>query len=121
MKNNINLEIALSIGLVALGVLVLNPFDFWMPDVLMFCMAAGGLVAFGFFGTFVLHERAHDERDMNERSLAGRLAFLAGSGVLLLAILVEGYAHAVDPWLVFALAAMLFTKIGARLYREWTL
>lgn len=121
MKNSIILEVVLSVGLVSLGVLVLNPFEIWMPDLLMFCMAAIGLVVFGFLGTYILHEHARDERDMNERSLAGRLAFLAGSGVLLLAILVQGYMHEVDPWLVLALAAMLFTKIGVRLYREASL
>ena len=121
MKNNNWFELFLSAGLVVLGVLLLNPFEIWMPDLAMFCMTAVGLAAFGFLGTFVLRESAHDERERHERSLAGRVAFLAGSGTLLIAVLIEGYNHEVDPWLVVALSIMLLSKIGTRLYSDWTL
>jgi hypothetical protein len=48
--------------------------------------------------------------------LAGRIAFLAGSAILLLGIVVQTYFHALDPWLVAALAAMVIAKMVGNAY-----
>ncbi len=60
----------------------------------------------------------YDERDALHRTLAGRNAFLAGSGILTLAIVIQGYTHSVDPWLVLALIAMIVVKIGTRIWSD---
>lgn len=113
MKNNIK-EYVVTVGMIGIAVLLLNPFGFWMPDMLVICMLAIGLALFGAFASFILREKAEDERDEQHKSLAGRNAFLTGSGILMLGIVVQGYTHTVDPWLVFALIGMVVTKLVTR-------
>jgi len=117
MRNNL-LEALVTVCLVGLAILLLNPFQFWMPDILVMCMLAVTLGLFGLFASFILREGVVDERDGLHRTLAGRNAFLAGSGVLTLAIVVQGYSHAVDPWLVIALIAMIIVKILTRVWSD---
>jgi hypothetical protein len=117
MKNN-TAQIVVSFVLIILSVLLLNPFDFWMPNMMVVGMLALVLVCFGVFASFILREKAFDERDSAHRSLAGRNAFLAGSAVLMLGIVVQGYAHTVDPWLVGALTTMIIVKISSRIWSD---
>lgn len=113
MKNNLK-ETVVTIALIATAILLLNPFHFWMPDMMVMGMLAVALALFGIFASFILRERSADERDDQHKSLAGRNAFLAGSGILTLGIAVQGYTHAVDPWLVLALISMVMVKIVTR-------
>src|SRR3989344_3580978 len=99
MKNKITKEIIVSLTLVVLAVLLLNPFHFWMPDMMVMGILAALLVLFGIFASFILKETIFDERDDANRSLAGRNAFLSGSAVLMLGIVIEGYSHSIDSWL----------------------
>lgn len=117
MKNNY-IEVFTTIMLVLLAVLILNPFSFWMPDMMVMGILVGTLVVFGMFASFVLREKAEDERDALHKSLAGRNAFLAGAGVLMLGILIEGYNHAVDPWLVGGLIVMIVAKVLSRFWSD---
>ena len=117
MKNNI-IEKVVAGALILIAVLLLNPFNFWMPDMMVFGMLAFTLVLFGLFASFILRENTQDERDEYHRTLAGRNAFLAGSAVLIIGIMIEGYMHAVDPWLVIALTVMLVVKIATRIWSD---
>lgn len=117
MKNNLK-ETIVTVALIVIAILLLNPFDFWMPDMIVICMLAIVLGLFGIFASFILREKSVDERDEQHRTLAGRNAFLAGSGVLTLGIVVQGYTHTVDPWLVIALIVMIFVKIGTRVWSD---
>lgn len=117
MKNNL-LEKVVTLALVIIAVLLLNPFDFWMPDMMVMGMLAGALVLFGIFASFILRENKLDERDEQHRTLAGRNAFLSGAGVLIVGIVVQGYSHAVDPWLVIALIVMVVVKIVTRIWSD---
>jgi hypothetical protein len=117
MKNNLK-ETIVTVALIVIAILLLNPFHFWMPDMVVMCMLAITLGLFGIFASFILRESIIDERDSQHRTLAGRNAFLAGSGVLTIGIVVQGYAHAVDPWLVSALVVMIVTKIITRLWTD---
>jgi hypothetical protein len=76
MKNNLYTEIIISLVLVALAILLLDKFHYWMPG--MTGMAVLGLlfVVFTTFAIFVLREKAHDERELSHRMVAGRTAFL---------------------------------------------
>lgn len=121
MKNNpkeIISETLVTVGLIVTAILLLNPFDFWMPDMMVMSMLAIVLVLFGAFASFVLREKSIDERDEQHRTLAGRNAFLAGSTTLILGIIVQGYSHSVDPWLVVALIVMVVTKICTRMWSD---
>lgn len=117
MKNNIK-EIIVTIALVVLAVLLLNPFHFWMPNMIVICMLVAILALFALFASFILREKTSDERDEQHRTLAGRNAFLAGSGILTLGIVVQGYSHSVDPWLVVTLIVMVVVKIGTRIWSD---
>ncbi len=117
MKNNLK-EIIVTVGLIVIAVLLLNPFGFWMPDMMVICMLAIALGLFGIFASFILRETVVDERDSQHRRLAGRNAFLAGAGVLTLGIVAQGYSHTVDPWLVGALIVMVVVKIGSRVWSD---
>ena len=117
MKNNI-VEKIVPAALILLAILLLNPFDFWMPDMMVMGMLVGAIVLFGIFASFILREGKLDERDELHRTFAGRNAFLAGSGMLILGIVVQGYAHSVDPWLVATLVLMIVVKIGTRLWSD---
>jgi len=117
MKNNLK-ETIVTIALIAIAILLLNPFQFWMPDMMVMGMLAGALALFATFATFILRESMVDERDGIHRTLAGRNAFLAGAGVLTLGIVIQGYTHTVDPWLVVALIVMVVVKIGTRIWSD---
>ena len=117
MKNNI-IEKVVAGALVLIAILLLNPFHFWMPDMMVLGMLAGALVLFGLFASFILREDSRDERDELHRTFAGRNAFLAGCAVLILGIVAQGYSHAVDPWLVVALIVMLVVKIVTRIWSD---
>ncbi|MSR71237.1 MAG: hypothetical protein EXS50_00995 [Candidatus Taylorbacteria bacterium] len=118
MKNKTLKEIIVPLALIVLSVLLLNPFHFWMPDMMIVCVLAVVLVLFAIFASLILKERAFDERDDMNRSLAGRNAFLAGSVILMLAIVVQEYSHSIDPWLVIALVVMIIVKIVTRFWSD---
>jgi len=118
MKNKIPKEIIVPLTLVVLAILLLNPFHFWMPDMMVMGMLVALLVLFSIFASFILKEKVFDERDNVNRSLAGRNAFLAGSTILMLGIVIQGYSHKVDSWLVVALIVMIIVKITTRLWSD---
>lgn len=118
MKNNTLTEIIVPLSLVVLAVLLLNPFHFWMPDMMVMGTIATLLVLFGIFASFILKEKVFDERDDRNRSLAGRNAFLAGSSVSILAIVIQGYSHSIDPWLVIVFIVMIIVKIATRIWSD---
>ena len=111
MKNNFLQEFFVSSALVVLLVFFLNPFDFWMPNILLMMMVAGLIVVFALFAGFVWRENARDEREALHRLMAGRIAYLAGAGGLVVGIIVQSLQHNLDGWLVVILGVMIFAKI----------
>jgi hypothetical protein len=117
MKSNFK-ETIVTVALIVIAILLLNPFHFWMPDMMVMSMLAVALVLFGLFASFILREKSIDEREEQHKSLAGRNAFLAGSGILMLGIIVQGYTHVVDPWLVIGLIGMIIVKVSTRIWTD---
>ncbi len=118
MANNYFKEFAVGFVLVVLTILLLNPFHFWMPDMMVIIILVATLAVFSLFASFVLRERSGDERDEANRRLAGRIAFLAGTGVMIVGLIVQAFNHIIDPWLVLALVLMILAKIGMQIYRD---
>ena len=118
MIKNLTLQLVCALVLLALAFALVNPMDLWMPDSAHMLVLAAAVVVAGAFGMFVLAERTGDEREESHKMLAGRAAFFAGGIVLLLGIVVQSLAHVLDAWLVYALVAMVFAKIAARMYSE---
>lgn len=119
MNRNTSIELLVSALLVIVAVLLVNPFHFWMPDMAHMAILGCLLVVFAALATFILRERAVDERETAHRMLAGRSAFLLGSFVLVLGIATQTFQDALDPWLVGALVIMVVAKIATRIYVDW--
>lgn len=109
----------ISILLVVLSILLINPLHFWMPDTLTMSLTAGVVVVFTLFAVFVWKERSRDEREQLHLMLAGRIAFLVGTGVLVVGIAFQSLSHTIDPWLVTALVLMVLAKVIGLLYGQW--
>ena len=91
---------------------------FWMP--MMGEMVALVLVTvlLLIWAGLIVSESASDEREVNIKSQSGRVAYVAGLLVLLVALITEGLAHSIDPWIPVVLAVMVSTKLLARLYLD---
>lgn len=118
MKNNFVSEIVVSVILVGLVVFLLNPMGAWMPNMAVMTAVISLLIIFVLFASFIWKEKARDEREMFHRMLAGRVAFLVGSAVLVVAVAVQGLKHEVDVWIVVALSAMVLAKLTGLIYSQ---
>jgi len=118
MKNNLKMEIGISLILVILTILLLNPFHFWMPNMMHMLVLGITLVVFALFAIFIVREKAQDEREAAHRMLSGRVAFLTGSTLLTIAIVVQSLNDTIDVWLVIVLVAMVISKLITRIYSD---
>ncbi len=116
MKNNLLQEISVSVVLIVLLILFLNPFGFWMPSVLLVVMVCVLVVVFAIFASFIWRENAKDERENLHKMTAGRTAFLSGTAVLVIGIIVQSFQHKLDFWLVLTLGTMILAKIVGLIY-----
>lgn len=115
MKNNFILQ-TVSVGALALTAFFLvDPMHLQMPENMHMATLAGVVVLAGIFAAFVLAEGGGDERDETHRAFAGRIAFFLGSFMLIIGIIVQTFAHALDAWLVYTLVAMVAGKVAARI------
>ena len=113
------LQIGAGLFLVILLVSLLDPFMLTMPTHLAMMAMVGATIIVALFAGTVLQEKAGDERESHNRSLAGRIGYLAGLVVLTLGVLVEGLTtHHVDTWVASALGVMVIAKILARFYAD---
>lgn len=111
-------ETLVTIVLIFASVLLVNPFDIWMPSMLHMSMLAVLVAAMGGIAVFMLRELPADEREDVHRKHAGRAAFFAGAAILLIGIAVQTFAHRLDPWLVSALVGMVLAKVAAGWWSE---
>ncbi len=119
MNVNVTFQVISALALVVLAVLLVNPFAIWMPTMMHMLVLGIAVVVFGIFCVFALAERTEDERGETHKARAGRAAFLAGGSVLIVGIILQTFAHALDPWLVGALVGMVVAKVFSRLYDHW--
>ena len=109
-------EVIISVVIIALLVLLLNPFGIFMPSAVVMIATAIFAVVFMAFASFVWRESARDEREEFNRMIAGRIGFFGGSAVLSLGIIVQSLQHHLDSWLVWAFAAMVVFKLAGTVY-----
>ncbi len=117
MKNNalqIVVALVLAFFLLALG----DFLPFWMPDMdEMIILLVVTLLLLVWAG-FVMYEKAVDEREVMLRMNAGRVSYLAGIATLTIALVIQGFAHVIDPWIILTLCVMVISKLVARLYLD---
>ena len=112
MQNNYA-TLGIGLILVALLTLLCDPFMLWMPPPAQTAVLLGVVLLLIAWAGFVLREKASDEREALHARHAGRVSYLAGLAVLTLALLLQGLAHDIDPWIVVALGTMVLTKLAA--------
>ncbi|MDP3741579.1 MAG: hypothetical protein Q8R08_04645 [bacterium] len=111
-------EIAGAAVLIILLLLLLNPLQFWMPSAVGMLILAILVVIFAVFASFILREKARDEREAMHHMYADRIAFLAGAGLLVIGITIQSLRHDLDPWLAYTLGAMIFAKLASLIYTQ---
>lgn len=110
-------ETFLLVALLVLLFFFINPLHVWMPSTLTYMILGAAVVVFGAFVSLVWNEQSRDEREEYHKMIAGRLAYLTGSAVLLLGIFVETLDHEMPSvWLIIALGAMILVKIATTIY-----
>lgn len=106
-------EITVSILFLLLLALFLDPLMIFMPSGFVYAVIVGAIVVFAAFAGLVWRTRPADERDEVHQMKAGRLGYLLGTGVLLAGIVLQALVdHAVDPWLVAGVGAMVLGKLA---------
>lgn len=78
----------------------------------------GATVLLAIWAGFVMYERAPDEREAIHRMNAGRIAYLSGIVLLTVALVTQGLAHEIDPWISLTLGTMVLVKLISRFYSE---
>jgi hypothetical protein len=115
-KNHLHIIVAVVLAFFLLTLADLIPF--WMPMMWeMIALLIVSLLMLVWVG-FVMKETAHDEREVLLKMKSGRIAYLSGLGVLMLALILQGFQHTIDPWIAIALAVMVLAKLFTRLHEE---
>ena len=87
-----------------------------MPPILLMMMIVGLIVVFALYASFIWRENSKDEREGFHKMMAGRVAFLVGTAVLVVGIIIQSFRHDLDFWLVLTLGAMILAKIIGLVY-----
>lgn len=116
MRNKFVWEILLSTVLIGLLISLLNPFDYGMPPPVQITMTISLIVLFLIFVGFAWQENAQDEREQLHRFIANRFAYVTGTSLLVLGIVIQSTRHIVDIWLVVTLIAMIVAKLVGVIY-----
>ncbi len=117
MKNN-TIEIVVALVLVVLLLALADLIPFWMPDMAQMLALLGACSLLLIWAGFVMYEKSGDERELQHRMNAGRVAYLSGIGTLTLALIIQGLSHAIDPWIAVTLGVMVISKLCARLFAD---
>ena len=91
---------------------------FWMPMMGEMVVLLIVTILLLLWMSFVVTEKAVDEREVQLKTQSGRVAYLAGIAVLMIGLIVQGFVHAIDPWIPIALMVMVLAKFFTRLYLE---
>ena len=62
MKNKYTTEIIISIILIALLILIVNPGDIFMPSMAQMMLAGIAVIVFGFFASLILKEKIAEDK-----------------------------------------------------------
>lgn len=111
-------ELLVGVGLIALLYIIFNPWQIFMPGYVVMGFLIVAVVLYITFATFLWRENEGDEREQYHRLFADRIAYLTGSAILLIGIIFGELAHALDPWLIFALAVMVVAKVAGLIYSK---
>lgn len=103
--------------LLLLGAL-LNPFDWFMFSKAEMIVLAVFACLFAVFIAAFWNEQPVDERESLHMMFAGRVAFLVGTSVTAVGIVVQTIQHTLTWWLPIILVSMVVSKYAARVYAQ---
>lgn len=118
MKHVVKSESIISIVLIVLLLIFINPMNLLMPPPFLNMLILIFVAIFALFVAIVWKEKPRDEREGFLVLFGARIAYIAGASVIALGIIVQSLSHALDPWLVYALSAMIFGKAIGLLYSQ---
>ncbi|MBP9691536.1 hypothetical protein KBD81_05665 [Candidatus Woesebacteria bacterium] len=113
------IESVSAVAILAIAILFLNPGHLSMPDSMHSMLIVGLILSFLTFSAYLFREQSSDEREAMHVLTAGRISYLVGVGTLILGVIVQASMHEIDPWLVIALCAMVFSKLISRIYSHF--
>lgn len=113
------IEIISAVAILGIAILFLNPGNLAMPDTMVSMLIVALIVSFLTFAAFLFREKSSDEREAMHVLTAGRISYLVGVGALILGVIAQALQHNIDPWLIIALCAMVFSKILSRIYSHF--
>jgi len=116
MKVSFFPEIVVSLLLIGLLAHFLYPGTLLMPESLEMFVSVLLIIIFLIFSAFIWKEKAVDERDHLHILNAGRISFFVGATVLVIGIFFQSLEHEIDPFLIYALMAMILAKIVMRVF-----
>jgi FtsH-binding integral membrane protein len=105
------LDIALLLGLAVVALVAILPDTILMPNTAQMLLIATVLVLVSTFLVFFWREKPNDEREYENQAHASRVAYLVGSGALLIAMAVQSIQHTLDATAPVTLLAMIVTKL----------
>lgn len=108
-----------AIAILGIALLFLNPGHLAMPESLISMLVVGLIISFLTFAAYLFREQSSDERETIHILKAGRISYLVGVGALIVGIILQALKHEIDPWLVIALSAMVFSKLLSRIYSHF--
>ncbi|KGE72063.1 hypothetical protein DC28_08130 [Spirochaeta lutea] len=111
-------EIILSVLMVVLSVVKLDPFGWSMPTQLQMIILGLLIGAFGLYAGLLYRERPQDEREASHLHRASRLGYMAGVATLVVAIVVQSLNASLDPWVVITLSVMIVAKLVSRIVEQ---
>lgn len=104
-------DVVLLLGLAAITVLAIAPKTIVMPNTLQMSLLAAVLILLAGFMVLMWREDPADERELQNQVIASRSAYLIGSLVLIVGLVIQSLDHAIDPVVPIALLAMIATKL----------
>ena len=105
------LDIVLLLGLSVIAFLAVAPHAIVMPSALQMLLLAIVLVLISGFLVFLWREQPGDERELHNQAMASRAAYMIGSVVLIIALVLQSLRHDLDPAIPVAILAMIATKV----------
>lgn len=106
-----NITVLRLVGASMLGLLVLISIGPQLSKPLMTLSMLSLAVLVMAFCIFVFREQPRDEREAQHALMGGQASYMVGAGILLIGIVVESFAHDLDPYLPIALGAMVAAKL----------
>lgn len=113
------IETVSAVVILGIAILFLNPGRLGMPDSLQSMLILGLIVAFLTFAAYIFREKSSDERESFHILNAGRISYLVGVAALITGVIIQTLNHEIDPWLIIALCAMVFSKLLSRIYSHF--